>query len=70
MTTESDDELLARYRTVKADHEKAVKSMNKMKPGSGARLNKARWVGSLYFLLLGMESEAERRGIKLKHPCT
>jgi hypothetical protein len=64
MTNETDDELIVRYVSVRDEHTKATKSMERTK-SEGARMRKARWAGSLLFSLLGMESEAESRGLKL-----
>lgn len=60
---ETDDDLLARYARIRKDRLQAMQAMDRMKLGSAARDRKARWVGSLCFLLLGMESEMERRGL-------
>jgi len=62
---ESDTELLARYNHVKKEHDKVVKSMEKMKLGSPARTKKAQWGGCLCFTLLQIISEIEERGLTI-----
>lgn len=63
--SETNEELLARYRSVKADHDKARKQMERMKLGSPNRDRKARWVGSLYFTLSGIESKIVLRDLEV-----
>ena len=65
---ESNEELLARHAHVTSEHGKAKKKMERMRLGSARRDRQARWVGSLYFTLLGIRSEMDRRHLKL--PCT
>jgi len=65
---ESNEELLARHVHVLAVHGQAKKKMECMKLGSASRDRQARFVGSLYFTILGIRSEMDRRHLKL--PCT
>ena len=56
---ETDAELLARYRQVEAQYDKAKAGMERLKLGSPARTRKAQWAGSLNFTLLDIKSQIE-----------
>ena len=62
-TDETDEALLARFKHVTELYQKASKQRDRMKIG-GNRDRKSRWCGSLNFLLIGMQSEIEHRGLK------
>jgi hypothetical protein len=59
------DELLTRYQFVKAEHAKAEKAVQRAKPGSATRMQKARWAGCLLFALLQIKSELVDKGIRI-----
>jgi hypothetical protein len=63
MTTESDDDLLARYESVKKDLTKAEETLARTKSPS-VRSRQAKWCGCIRFNILSIESELRERGLK------
>ena len=60
---ETDAELQARYQAVKDKYTEEHRKLDKLRLDSPIRGKRARHCGSLYFLILGMESELRDRGL-------